>query len=275
MTASVQRLIVAVVIALASLMGTVLLLTSSEAAAPANRIVARGVLPGVAADSSTGRPLRVEEMIGACPSTFEVALVDADLRMTFEADPTAPTLVCRASAGSADLTLFQKRAYQTVLMMRRLSFTKPLPWTKLRLYDWFVSQADGIRFRSDIGGSFCCVPPRTINIQVAANSYISLTDRWIDPAIGGGLEATMVLFAHEARHIAVGGHTCGTDDNSIDELNAWGMQYYLYVWLARYADQPFLSNAAEPASSYRQLMESDAEMTKRVRFCKDKTASFE
>ena len=157
----------------------------------------------------------------------------------------------------------------------RLSFTKPLPWTDLQLYDWFVSEVTGIRFRSDIGNSFCCEPPRTVNIQVAANSYISLTDRWIDPALGGGLVDTMILFAHEARHIAAGGHTCGGDDNSIDELNSWGVQYYLYVWLARFADQAFLSNPAELPGEYRRLMESDAEMTRRVRFCEDTTASFE
>jgi hypothetical protein len=52
----------------------------------------------------------VEDLIAQCPSSAEVASLNADLAITFEgADPSGGTLVCHASDGSIDLTRFQER----------------------------------------------------------------------------------------------------------------------------------------------------------------------
>jgi hypothetical protein len=141
--------------------------------------------------------------------------------------PRGGKLVCTAASGSADLTLLQRRAYQTLQAMQRLQFSKPLPWTNQSLYDWFVNTIKGIRFRSDTEFSFCCDPKDTINVKIANNTFLVLTDRWVDPQTGDGLMNEVVLYVHEARHNQGYGHTCGTDDKTIAELGAWGCSIIL------------------------------------------------
>ncbi len=69
-------------------------------------------LTGVLIPESAKIPSRqptVDEVLAACPSAADIALVDADLDLQFEADPSAGALVCPAAAGSADLTFVQER----------------------------------------------------------------------------------------------------------------------------------------------------------------------
>jgi hypothetical protein len=53
----------------------------------------------------------VDSFIANCPSAADIAAISADQSLSFEADPTAGTLVCTAAAGSANLTRAQERAY--------------------------------------------------------------------------------------------------------------------------------------------------------------------
>jgi hypothetical protein len=217
----------------------------------------------------------IDAFFARCPTAAEIAAVSSAVTLAFETDPTAGTLVCKASDGSADLTALKKRAYQSVLIMERLAFDAPLPWTAKSLSDWFHGSIHGIRFRSDITYSYCCEPANTIDIAVASNSYLMLTDRWIDDSIGGGLMDTMVLFVHEARHNAGYPHTCanGQDDKTIGELGAWGIQFYLLQWLAQHSDRAFLAAPGGDPALYRRIALSDSLMIQRSRFCNEPTAT--
>src|SRR5262249_32002424 len=158
-----------------------------------------------------------------------IAEVKARLSLSFEADPTAGTLVCTATGGSADLTLLEEHAYQAVLLMTWITFDAPLPWTAKSLFDWFTRAVQAVRFRGDIQYSFCCEPANTIDIQTN-NMAATMPDiSETTPSIG--TVWLMVLYAHEARHNEIGGHTCGTNDQTIAELGAWGVQYYLNYWM--------------------------------------------
>ena len=69
-------------------------------------------LAGVLIPESAKLPSRqptVDEVLATCPSADEIALVDADLDLLFEADPSAGTFVCTAAAGD-DLMASRKAA---------------------------------------------------------------------------------------------------------------------------------------------------------------------
>jgi hypothetical protein len=215
----------------------------------------------------------VDDFFASCPTAEQIASVTKDITLAFEADPTKGTLECKASAGSADLSPLEKRAYQSVLIMKGLTFDAPLPWTNKSLYDWFAGSIRAIRFRSDIAYSFCCDPADTINILVAENSYLMLTGRWVDPALAGGLMDTMVLFVHEARHNEGYPHTCNTgqDDRTISEMGAWGVQYYLLQWIAQHGDRAFLRAPGGDPDIYRRIALDHMISVRRTRFCHEPT----
>jgi Concanavalin A-like lectin/glucanases superfamily len=207
----------------------------------------------------------VDQLLMKCPTRTEVASIDADLRLTFDADPTKDEpLACTAAEGSRDLTAMKKRVYNSLLLMKQLQFDRPLPWTKEPLYKWFTDAVDGIRFRTDIKNSSCCGPGRTMNIAVASQS-IRFTDRWVEPAMGGGLDVFILLLAHEARHADGYPHTCGTRDQTPNEMGSWGVQYYLARWLAEHADQSLFTSGK---IRYTERMIRNADMLLKNSFCK-------
>ena len=201
--------------------------------------------------ASSQSPGTVDPMIATCPSAADVAAISADLDLSFESDPTGGTLVCTAAAGSANLTRAQERGYQALRVMRTLQFTRPLPWTALPLYAWLNNAIDGIRFRGDISFSFCCSPPRVINIQLQNLSALS-TVRWSDPQFGSGLSGLVGVITHEARHSEGPGHTCpaGGNDATYQERGAWAIQHDLFLWLALYTGS-FLDAPGPDLSYYR------------------------
>jgi hypothetical protein len=216
----------------------------------------------------------VDELISSCPTAAEVAEFNARFNIIIDADPTAPTLVCTASAGSADLTRLQERTYQVFRVMKNLPINDNFPWTyfllsqKTRsLYEWFSSTNRGIRYRSDINGSFCCDPGGVINIGV--NNLAALgTTRWIDPNLGSGLDGLLTLFVHETRHSQIGGHTCGSNDQTLAELGAWGVQYYTEEWLAFHTGTFLMPTLPAPSSTYYQSTEwFNAQQLRDTRFC--------
>ncbi|MGB8644315.1 MAG: hypothetical protein WCF84_03710 [Anaerolineae bacterium] len=241
---------------------------------PTTTPLPKPTLPPVIKATPTRQATSVDQLLAQCPSSEKVADINAMLKLSFESDPTVGNFVCTAAKGSADLTLLQRRAYQTLQAMKSLQFSKPLPWTDKSLYDWFVNTIKGIRFRSDIPYSFCCDPRNIINIRIASNTYFLLTDRWIDPQRGGGLMDVVVLYAHEARHNEGYVHTCpmiqngapipNTNDRTVEELGAWGVQYYLLSWLANYGDPAFITDPY-----YREIARSDSEDIRKTRFCNE------
>jgi hypothetical protein len=213
----------------------------------------------------------IDEFFARCPTADEVERVNTDLEISFEYDPTAGTLVCTASKGSADLTLLQKQVYQTIYVMRLLHFSRPLPWTEKQLYDWLVDTIDGIRF-VDGGMSHCCEPENTIVIALNENSLILQTDQWIVSGEKYGLMNATLLYAHEARHNEGFLHTCTArngDDNTLDEMGSWAIQHYLALWIAQYGDHAFLTAQGGDQNRYRLAALQDAEVTRLTRFCKE------
>jgi hypothetical protein len=207
----------------------------------------------------------VDLFLERCPTREQIASIDADLRLRFEADPTAgDPLSCTAAAGSRDLTPMKKRVYNTLLVIRQLQFDRPLPWTKLSLYEWLTRAIRGIRFRDDIKNSSCCDPGRVINL-IASRSAVAMTDRWVEPTLGNGLDVWVLLLLHEARHADGFPHTCGTKDQTLEELGAWGVQYYLAQWLAHHTDQAFFSSG--PIRHTDRLLKQ-AEMLRKNSFCR-------
>ncbi len=209
-------------------------------------------------------------ILSSCPSEAELAAIDADLALTFEADPSAGNPVCTASAGSRDLTSFKRIVYTTLLVMKRLEFNQPLPWTDQQLYTWFINTIHGIRFRTDIEYSSCCNPAGVINVQ-AGNLSVNYTDKWIDLQLNSGAKGLLVLFVHEARHNEFGGHTCGTDDNTRAEMGSWGVQYYLEAYLADNLRDPSFLTIPIPSlgSYYSETAMNDANMILSSNFCMD------
>lgn len=208
--------------------------------------IACGLGSGAANGQSPGT---VDPMIATCPSAADVAAISADLDLSFESDPTGGTLVCTAAAGSANLTRAQERAFQALQVMRAIQFTRPLPWTPLPLYTWLNNAIDGIRFRGDITTSFCCSPPRVINVQLQNLSALS-TLRWADPQSGSGLSGLVGVITHEARHSEGPLHTCGANDATYGERGAWAIQHDLFLWLALYTGS-FLDAPGPELSWYR------------------------
>jgi len=195
------------------------------------------------------------DILGRCPTPAEVATSDLDLSLLFEGDPTIGQIECSAEQSSRDLTLLEAQTYRVLTIMRHLEFDASLPWTSDSLYGWMVSSIQGIRFRSDITYSFCCTNDM-INIQTNLAALDYPTDfRWVG--------TLLVLFVHEARHNNGKPHTCGSSDNTIAELGAWGVQYHLNLFLADHSDPRFIT------SSDRSEFRDNANQTCNSRFCED------
>ncbi len=241
------------------------------------------ITPTAPSSASTATFRDANAIIAQCPTPAEVSASDRDLMLTFESDPTVGQIVCSAAQSSHDLTLLQAQVYRVLTVMRQLEFNRPLPWTSDSLYGWFVSSIRGIRIRGDRGTSFCCDPDDIINIQaqnLAALRYPS------DFQYVGSL---MVLFVHEARHNNGFPHTCfvgvgtgprpdtrisrsqeefagvvpGSNDDTIAQLGAWGVQYHLDIFLGSHSDPAFIPPAMQ--SKFTR----DAQIICNTRFCQD------
>jgi hypothetical protein len=235
------------------------------------------------APSSTPTFESTNDILARCPTPAEVASSDRDLTITFEGDPTVGQTVCSAAQSSRDLTLLQAQVYRVLTVMREITFDAPLPWTSDSLYGWFVSSIRGIRIRGDRGTSFCCDPGGIINIQ--AQNLAAL----LYPSDFQYVGTLMVLFVHEARHNNGFPHTCfvdlgtgprsdtrisrsqeefagvvpGSNDDTIAQLGAWGVQYYLDIFLGSHSDPVFIPPAMQ--SKFTR----DAKIICNTRFCQD------
>jgi hypothetical protein len=193
----------------------------------------------------------IDDFLRQCPTRAEISRFRSDLDIRFSADPTAGTTGCVSDDGTA-LTPLEVAVYQALRVMDRMTFDTPLPWTSApTLYAWLVGAIDGIELADDGPGaySFCCEPANTIVIQVAASFSALETDRWMDPALGTGLDGLVGLLIHEARHNEIGGHTCGTNDATLQELGAWGTQAYANRWFALHVGG-FLRMSSSPRGYY-------------------------
>ncbi|MEO7762669.1 MAG: hypothetical protein ABIS68_12250, partial [Casimicrobiaceae bacterium] len=228
------------------------------------------------------RAQTIDDALAGCPTAAEVAAINAKLSLDFEFDSTAPTLVCTTGAGSANLTEMMRRVYKLLLAIPQVTtFDAPLPWTSASYVDWLYNESGlkGIRFRQGIGNSFCCSPAGVINLVVGLappylDSFKDLLPVWNDPVQGGYGSGLLSIITHETRHIKYGPHTCGSDDNTIEEYGAWGTQFSIALWLANHSNPNFFRPKTPPAFTsgaayYRDYERSFAEQLRESTLCHD------
>ena len=187
----------------------------------------------------------INTVFARCPSVDEIRAIDRDLRLEFDSDPTkdvASAERCTENAGSRNLTVMQARVYRALSTLRRLTFREPLPWTRDPVYRWFTRTVRGVRFRADITNSSCCGPDRLINVaarvqtvngRVQSGFALAVTDPTSRmPTDFRMLAGFLQLLVHEARHRDGKPHTCGTKDQTIAEMGAWGAAWAFYRWMA-------------------------------------------
>ena len=242
-------------------------------------VVSATVLRGYADEGVTfcvGKVERVDEVLARCPSSSELALIRSRINITLAGDAANSPSVCPGQG----LREADRRIVQMLVAMDRMRFSKPLPWTtRASLFEWLVYEANitGIVV-GDTTTSYCCSPANTFHITYSPNSLLVLTPRWGDPNISYlGLANTALLLVHEARHNQDKDHTCtlpgraGIDDATLSELGAWGVQYYLSVWLARYVDATFMAPPmGEPPDAYMARIGGDAPLVL-LRICSPNT----
>jgi hypothetical protein len=186
-----------------------------------------------------------------CPSADDIRAIDRDLLLEFDSDPTKDVMSaerCTASAGSRELTVMQARVYRSLATLRRLTFQEPLPWTRDPVYRWLTRTVRGVRFRADIGNSSCCGPDRLINVSARVQTVagrgqsgfgLAITESRMPTdfrMLGGFLQ----LLVHEARHRDGKPHTCGTRDQTIAEMGAWGAAWAFQRWVAERSAPDFV-----------------------------------
>ncbi len=224
-----------------------------------------------------------------CPSSAEVADVNARLTVVFIKDPTAGTLDCTAASGSADLTYLQKKAYQTIIIMKYLQFSQPLPWTDKNLYDWFTGTVKRIEYEYRYGGMSESNATIYVPVHPDGSTFLMSLDVWAtgergpelytEPGTGGswgpGLMESTAGLIHEARHAEGNGypHTCGNEgmDPTLQYMGAYGVQYYFFYWLANYSDRNFLRAPGEIPNIYLETAMYDAYWELRHKICFDPT----
>jgi hypothetical protein len=171
-------------------------------------------------------PNFLDAQLSECPSAAALAGV-SEIPITFTGGITADPLVCTAEAGSADLTRKQERIYQALILIKRLQFDRPLPWTNDTLWDWFVGAVHQIQVSDQDklsgGGNYARIIFLNLPHQPDANLAWDHNSSWL------------LGMVHEGRHNDFGPHTCGTTDHTPEELGANGVVYYLEQWLGLYA----------------------------------------
>jgi hypothetical protein len=208
----------------------------------------------------------VDEILRECPTAAAVESVLSRVDVRFESDATAPLLVCTAAAGSADMTRLHERTVQALLIMDRIEFDEPLPWTDLQLFDWFSGAISGIRFE-EVEYSSCCDSTGYMSIKSSGLSAVE-TERWINPSSGTGLFGLVGLLVHEARHNEGKAHTCpGSNDATFEEMGSWAVQAYLFEWLAQHVDQSFFATTDPWPGYYTDQMLFAAERIVERRIC--------
>ena len=214
--------------------------------------------------ASTQEPLTINRLMQSCPTQEEIAFIDSQTEIIFRDDPTGPNLVCRAADGSKDLTLLKKNVYNTLRVMRLLSFDLPLPWTDLDLFDWFAQAVNGIVFDPNAKFSRCCDDEQRIVIQTQF-LLAAQTDLWLDSYHGGaGVNSLLPMLVHEARHAEGYPHLCGTilgNDINLQEMGAWAVEYYLDLWITDHTHAAFFT------TYHKEIAHANAQLILDTRFC--------
>jgi hypothetical protein len=216
--------------------------TYAETLAPGRstiKIVARH--SSTVADTELVVTKDINSVSARCPTAAEIQTIDREFRLVFTSDPTKGTAGCTKDAGSRDLTIMQSRVYRALAVMKRLTFTEPLPWTRESAYRWLIGAVRGVHFRADIQNSSCCSGDGLIDVRAVVEPgqfggqqgfVLAITESKQMPTDFRMLVSFMQLLVHEARHADGKRHTCGTRDRTLTELGAWGTAHAFQAWIA-------------------------------------------
>jgi hypothetical protein len=206
--------------------------------------------------------LTVDQITAVCPSAAEVSAINNDVRLTFEQDPTAGTLVCRSLEGSADLTQLQRSVYQALRIMRNVAFDAPFPFTPASLYQWLIANVKVIRIRGDITTSFCCDQPGSIDVAVSASSPFLQTNGWLgsyNASANAGLDFLPTEFARLARQSQGFPDTCVANDQTISEMGPWAVAMDISDYTNAHSGMFFNDSVlGDPFNRYRMVAAGDA-----------------
>ncbi|HEY71039.1 MAG TPA: hypothetical protein G4O08_10700 [Anaerolineae bacterium] len=225
---------------------------SRASSTPAESIPSQ-VHPTATAEIASGDPCpqvyeSMDAIMSSCPTTCELAWFDHDFDIVFDDAAGLPAYACQDGLDPDGGVNQRLAVYQALRAMAALSFDQPLPWTDLDLYAWLRNAIDGIRLTTTLV-SYCCDPQNRIVLKADLLSQPSQAF-WYDPQYGIGVANLVGLIVHEARHAEIGGHTCGHDDLTLDELGAWGVQYYYFTWLAEHTPAGVLTLVQIQAAQY-------------------------
>ena len=209
--------------------------------------------PTAVAETPVGNPCplayeSVDAIMSSCPTACELAWFDNDFDILFDDASGLPAYTCQDGLDPDGGVNPRLAVYQALRAMAALSFDQPLPWTDLELYEWLHNAIDGIKLTTT-SVSYCCDPQHRIVLKADLLSQPSQAS-WYDPQTGIGVANLVGLIVHEARHAEIGGHTCGHDDLTLDELGAWGVQYYYFIWLAEHTPDGMLTPVQIQAAQY-------------------------
>jgi len=223
----------------------------------------------VTASPVTTNPItKIKDVLQSCPTKEEILQFESDFSITFDDAPKLyscengknPNYNGETSTGETGKVLDPRLTiYQTLRIARAMNFSKPFPWTEKDLYGWLKDNIIGIHVSNSTQYSFCCSPSRVINLKSEVVGAWYQTD-WINKQAGTGIEGLVTLIMHEARH-TTHGHTCGSNDKTIDEMGAWAVQYNLLYWMANYLPSDFQSEYEQ------ESIAAQAENIKKTRFC--------
>jgi hypothetical protein len=105
-----------------------------------------------------------------------------------------------------------------------------------------------------------------MSIDVTHAAFLQ-TDKWIDMQSGTGVSGLLDVMAHEARHSEGYPHRCGTNDQTLQEMGAWGVEYYLDRWEGLHSTpSTFLQDPANP-TYYHDNELGSADYLRTTRFC--------
>ncbi|OGO18592.1 MAG: hypothetical protein A2Z14_12040 [Chloroflexi bacterium RBG_16_48_8] len=169
-------------------------------------------------------------LLSTCPTESELNRFNTDFDILFDSTIPFPPYGCQNGTGPDGEVNPKLTLYQGLRVIHALHFNQPLPWTELSLYEWLKGAIHGIVI-TDAEFSHCCAAGKQIVLK-GDLLYQPDYQIWVNPQSGGGLIGLIGLIVHEARHAEIGGHTCGLDDATLEELGAWGTQSYLFLYLA-------------------------------------------
>ena len=193
----------------------------------------------------------VDAIMTSCPTQCELAWFDNDFDILFDDAAELPAYACQNGLDPGGGVNPRLAVYQALRVMAALSFDEPLPWTEQNLYSWLRDAVDGIMLTTT-DFSYCCDGQNRIVLKADLLSQPAYAS-WFNPQIGIGLDVFVGLIVHEARHAEIGGHTCGTDDMTLQELGSWAVQHYLFTWLAEHTTGWLTSAQMQAASGHAQV----------------------